>query len=87
MTTAGPASCEETMQRTGMLERGAMPPAPSSRRLGRLEASQPIGRPGLSWGVAGDPQAGPRRGAPMPPLRCLGERRRSHPAGVTRRDA
>jgi hypothetical protein len=75
------------LQRARMPEREALRPASSTGRMGRLEASQSGCRRGLSGRLAGDPQASPGRGATLPVLRGQGQRGRSHPARLTRRDA
>jgi len=77
---------EDGLQRAGLPERESLTPTSSVWRLGRVEAGQPGGHRGLSGGLAGNPQAGPRRGATLPVLRGHSERRRPHPAGRTRRD-
>jgi len=84
---AGMVRHEEGLQPAGLPEREPLRPASAAGRVGRLAAGQSGSRQGLSGGLAGDPQAGPGRGATLPPLWCLGERRRPHAARLTRGNA
>lgn len=83
----GSTSYEEALQRARLSEREAVRRTPSQRRLGRLEADAPRRLPGVSGGLAADPQAGPGRGATVPVLRFAGQRRRPHPADRPGRNA